>query len=133
VLLILLRQVRRMKHLLIVAAALIVLASEAHAQSFAAVASWYGGGERLSRHTASGEVFRPNGLTAAHRHLRFGTLLRVSYAGRAVVVRVNDRGPFAAGRSLDLSRGAARALQMRATSRVVCEVVDVGGSYRASW
>jgi rare lipoprotein A len=122
-----------MKYLLIVSAVLTVLASEANARPFAAVASWYGGGERLSRQTASGEAYRPNGLTAAHRHLRFGTLLRVSYAGRVVVVRINDRGPFAAGRSRDLSRGAARALQMRATSRVVCEVVGAGGSYRASW
>lgn len=75
------------------------------------LASWYGGGERLNRHTASGEVFRPSGLTAAHRTLPLGTLLEVSYQGRTVVVRVNDRGPAAwTGRSLDLSRGAASRL-----------------------
>lgn len=77
----------------------------------AVLASWYGGGERLNRHTASGEVFRPSGLTAAHRTLPLGTLLEVSYQGRTVVVRVNDRGPAAwTGRSLDLSRGAASRL-----------------------
>ena len=75
------------------------------------LASWYGGGERLNRQTASGEVFRPSGLTAAHRTLPLGTLLEVSYQGRTVVVRVNDRGPAAwTGRSLDLSRGAAARL-----------------------
>ena len=71
--------------------------------------SWYGGGERLNRHTASGEVFRPHGLTAAHRSLPLGTRLAVSYGGRTVVVRVNDRGPAAwTGRSLDLSRRLRR-------------------------
>lgn len=76
-------------------------------------ASWYGGGERLARRTASGEVFHPDALTAAHRTLPLGTRLVVSANGRSVVVRVNDRGPAAwTGRSLDLSRGAARALGM---------------------
>ncbi len=74
-------------------------------------ASWYGGGERLSRRTASGEVFHPDAMTAAHRSLPLGTRLLVSANGRSIMVRVNDRGPAAStGRSLDLSRGAARAL-----------------------
>ncbi len=63
--------------------------------------------------TANGERFVPDGFTAAHRTLRFGTRLRVcrSSGVRACVdVRVNDRGPFVAGRDLDLSRGAMRAL-----------------------
>lgn len=64
-------------------------------------------------HTASGEVFRPLGLTAAHRTLPLGTLLRVAFNDRSVIVRVNDRGPSAStGRDLDLSLGAARALGM---------------------
>lgn len=90
--------------------------------------SWYGGGERLNRHTASGEVFRPNGLTAAHRSLPLGTRLAVTYAGRTVVVRVNDRGPAKwTGRSLDLSRGAAHALgfAQRGTARV--HIAVLGG------
>ena len=75
------------------------------------VASFYGHGERLASHTASGERFNPNGFTCAHRTLPLGTRLRVSYQGRAVVVRVNDRGPAAwTGRSLDLAYGAARAI-----------------------
>ena len=64
------------------------------------------------RRTASGEHFNPNGYTAASRTLPFGTRLRLTNprTGRSVVVRVNDRGPFVRGRSLDLARGAARAL-----------------------
>lgn len=76
-------------------------------------ASFYGGGraERLAARTASGERFDPRALTAAHRSLPFGTRLRVSYRGRSIVVRINDRGPAAStGRALDLSRGAAAAL-----------------------
>ena len=76
------------------------------------LASWYGAsGEYLNRRTASGEIFRPNGLTAAHRSLPFGARLRVSFRGRSVVVRIVDRGPAKwTGRSLDLSRGAASAI-----------------------
>ena len=47
------------------------------------------------RHTASGERFDPNAMTAAHRTLPFGTLVRVTYRGRSVLGRINDRGPFA--------------------------------------
>ncbi len=73
-------------------------------------ASYYQHGSR----TASGERFNPNGLTAAHRSLPFGTRLRVTNRanGHSVVVRVNDRGPFIRGRGLDVSRGAAAALGM---------------------
>ena len=62
--------------------------------------------------TANGERYNPGGYTAAHRSLPFGTRVRVTSArtGRSVVVRINDRGPFVGGRSLDLSTGAARAI-----------------------
>lgn len=71
-------------------------------------ASWYA----LASRTASGERMNPAAMTAAHRSLPFGTRLKVTNRnnGRSVVVRVNDRGPFAGGRVLDLSRGAARTL-----------------------
>ncbi|MDH2313319.1 septal ring lytic transglycosylase RlpA family protein [Methylobacterium brachiatum] len=85
-------------------------ASCAHAE----VASWYGSGH----HTANGERFAPDGLTAAHRFLPFGTRVRVTYGGRSVVVRINDRGPFIAGRAIDLSRGAARAIGLSGVGRV---------------
>lgn len=60
--------------------------------------------------TASGERFNPDGMTAAHRTLPFGTRLKVCYRG-CVMVRINDRGPFNR-LDLDLSRGAARAIGM---------------------
>lgn len=81
------------------------------------VASFYGHGEHLSRHTASGAVFNPHAMTAAHRSYPFGTVLRVCHRG-CVNVTVNDRGPFVRGRSLDLSYGAARAIGMGSTSTV---------------
>jgi rare lipoprotein A (peptidoglycan hydrolase) len=84
------------------------------------VASFYGHGERLSRHTASGAVFNPHGYTAAHRTFPFGTHLRVCHRGCVTVV-VNDRGPFVRGRHLDLSYGAARAIGMGSTSSVTVE------------
>lgn len=72
-----------------------------------AKASWYARGAR----TASGEAFDPDGLTAAHRTLAFGTRLRVCHVDRCVEVRVNDRGPAAwTGRELDLSRAAFAAI-----------------------
>ena len=89
-------------------------------------ASWYGGGERLNRRTASGEIFRPAALTAAHRTLPLGTKVAVSYGGRTVVVRINDRGPARwTGRDLDLSREAARQLGYisRGEARVTWAVV----------
>ena len=78
------------------------------------------GHELAGNRTASGERFNPNGLTAAHRSLPFGTCLRVGNpkTGRSVSVRVNDRGPFTKGVSLDLSHGAARAIGMRVTQNV---------------
>jgi len=73
-------------------------------------ASYYQHGTR----TANGEPFNPLGYTAAHRTLPFGTRVRVTNKsnGRSVVVRINDRGPFIAGREIDVSRGAAEALGM---------------------
>lgn len=84
------------------------------------VASFYGHGERLSRHTASGAVFNPRAMTAAHRTYPFGTHLRVCHHG-CVTVTVNDRGPFVRGRSLDLSYGAARTIGMGSTSTVTVQ------------
>ncbi|MGI9407163.1 MAG: septal ring lytic transglycosylase RlpA family protein [Hyphomicrobiaceae bacterium] len=73
-------------------------------------ASYYWKPQRV----ASGGRFNPNALTAAHRTLPFGTLVRVTRvgSGRSVVVRINDRGPFVRGRIIDLSLRAARAIGM---------------------
>ena len=75
------------------------------------MASWYGPGFHGNR-SASGEVFNQHSLTAAHRSLPFGTQVRVTNLnnGRAVVVRINDRGPFSRGRVIDLSAGAAQVI-----------------------
>jgi rare lipoprotein A len=74
-------------------------------------ASWYGPGFH-GRKTASGERFNSFDMTAAHRSLPFGTRLKVvnENNGRSVVVRVNDRGPFAHRRIIDLAKGPAQAL-----------------------
>jgi rare lipoprotein A len=90
-------------------------------------ASWYGGGERLSRHTASGQRFNPWGMTAAHRTLPLGTRLQLSLGGRSVVVTVTDRGPArSTGRSLDLSRGAARALGFERAGQATLRMTVLG-------
>lgn len=75
------------------------------------MASWYGP-KFAGRRTASGEVFDPAEMTAAHRSLPFGSKVRVTNArtGRSVVVRINDRGPFVRSRVIDVSQAAAREL-----------------------
>jgi rare lipoprotein A len=90
------------------------------------VASWYGP-EFHGQTTANGERFDMRAMTAAHRSLPFGTIVRVTdlATGRAVRVRINDRGPLVAGRILDLSRRAAGQLGVDGdgTARVRLEVV----------
>jgi rare lipoprotein A len=90
-------------------------------------ASWYGPGFYGNR-TASGEVFRPGTLTAAHRTLPFGTRVRVTnlWNGRSTVVRINDRGPFHGARVIDLAHGAASQLGLTASgvAQVKLEVLQ---------
>ncbi|MEI4507695.1 septal ring lytic transglycosylase RlpA family protein [Sphingopyxis sp. CCNWLW253] len=77
-------------------------------------ASWYG--SESGNRTANGEQFRPGWITAAHTTLPLPTYVEVTAldTGRRVIVRVNDRGPFALGRIIDLSRGAAEELGIKA-------------------
>lgn len=90
-------------------------------------ASWYGPGFH-GRRTASGEVFDSNSLTAAHKELPFGTLVRVMTTDlrREIMVRINDRGPFVEGRDIDLSHRAARELGIAGAgvSPVLIEIID---------
>ena len=90
-------------------------------------ASWYGK-EFHGRRTASGELFDRYGLSAAHRTLPFGSMIRVTNLenNRNTSVRVNDRGPFIKSRVIDLSYGAARELGFVAngTAQVVIECLD---------
>jgi rare lipoprotein A len=89
-------------------------------------ASWYGKAHQ-GHLTASGERFDMHSLTAAHRTLPFGTIVRVTHlkSGRSVEVRINDRGPFHSGRIIDLSYEAARKLGIvgRGTARVELTVL----------
>jgi len=86
-------------------------------------ASWYTMGTK----TASGERMNANILAAAHRTLPFGTRVRVDN-GRSVVVRINDRGPYAGGRIIDVTKGAAVQLGMvdSGTARVRLTALDTG-------
>ncbi len=92
------------------------------------VASWYGYPYH-GRHAANGEIYDMEKLTAAHRTLPFGTWVRVVNLRneRAVAVRITDRGPFVDGRIIDLSRAAARAVDMIApgTDAVRLEVIGL--------
>ena len=89
-------------------------------------ASYYGRGF-AGRKTASGEIFYPEQLTAAHRSLPLGTKVRVTnlHNGQSVLVTINDRGPYIRGRQIDLSMGAARAIGMlgRGVANVVIQVL----------
>jgi len=90
-------------------------------------ASFYGP-QFHGKKTASGEVFNMYDLTAAHKTLPFGTRCRVTNLknGKTVVVRINDRGPFVPGRILDLSYGAARALDAIADGVIEVKVEVLG-------
>ena len=90
-------------------------------------ASWYG--ENFDgKPTASGELYNMHDMTAAHLKLPMGSYVKVTNLrnGKAVIVRVNDRGPVVPGRIIDLSYGAAQALQFRrqGLQRVRLDLVD---------
>jgi rare lipoprotein A len=96
--------------------------------------SWYG--YENGRATASGERLDTHQLTAAHRQLPFGTIVRVTNRlnGRSVEVRINDRGPWTGGRILDVTSAAADALDMKRDGvvPVEIEVVEVGSGRRSN-
>lgn len=91
-------------------------------------ASWYGQ-QFHGAATASGEAFDMHGLTAAHRTLPLGSYVQVKNLenGRTVVVKINDRGPFAKGRAIDLSYGAARRLEMVRDGEAPVEITPLDG------
>lgn len=97
--------------------------------SWECIASYYGK-EFGGRKTSSGETFDEKGITAAHPYLPFGTILEVVNLenGKRCQVRINDRGPFIAGRELDLSMGSAHKLGMIAqgTARVRVTIIQLG-------
>lgn len=87
------------------------------------VASWYGEAFH-GKKTASGEFFDMHAMTAAHKSLPFGTLVTVTSIadGRSVVVRINDRGPFVAGRIIDLSKAAAVSIGLDRSGTALVEI-----------
>ncbi len=88
------------------------------------IASYYGK-EFHGRKTANGETFDMNALTAAHRTLPFGTMVKVTNLAnnKEVTVRINDRGPFIKGRIIDLSYGAAAVIDLLSVGQVKLEII----------
>jgi rare lipoprotein A len=115
--------------LALAAAASLLPAEEGLAEE--GLASWYGG-KFQGRRTASGEIFDTRQFTAAHRSLPFGTRVLVTNLsnGKSVAVRINDRGPFVAGRVIDLSLAAAEAIGLtgRGLATVRLEVLTGGAA-----
>ena len=95
------------------------------------IASWYGPGFH-GRKTASGEVYDQMAYTAAHKTMRFGTLLKITNPdnGKYIIVRINDRGPYIKGRDLDLSKYAASELGMIEKGVTMLEVKEIDSSPR---
>lgn len=106
---------------------LLIPGGSAAALTETGLASWYGG-KFQGRQTASGEIYDTAKLTAAHKTLTFGTLVRVVNLDnqKEITVRINDRGPFVEGRIIDLSQAAAMALEMVGSgiARVKIEVLS---------
>ena len=97
-------------------------------------ASWYGPGFN-GRRTANGEIYDQMSFTAAHKSLKFGTLLKITNQknNKSVVVRINDRGPYIQGRDLDLSKAAALELgyvRKGVTKIKVAEIKIAGLDYQ---
>ncbi|MGH2788130.1 MAG: septal ring lytic transglycosylase RlpA family protein [Actinomycetota bacterium] len=90
--------------------------------TFEGMASWYGPGFE-GNPTANGDIFDPSKFTAASKELPLGSWLFVEHNGRAVVVYVNDRGPYVDGRILDLSQAAAEEIGITGVGWVRCQVI----------
>lgn len=84
-----------------------------YSKNFRGFASYYGN-EFQGRKTANGEIYDSSKLTAAHKTIPFGTLVKVTNLknNKSVIVKINDRGPFVEGRIIDLSYAAARQIDM---------------------
>ncbi|MDP2807661.1 MAG: septal ring lytic transglycosylase RlpA family protein [bacterium] len=92
------------------------------------LASFYGR-EFHGRKTANGEIFDMEAMTAAHRTLPFGTMVKVTNLKneQSVVVKINDRGPFVEGRIIDLSQGAAKKIEIDGVEQVRLEIIQQPG------
>ncbi len=120
------KKVKRICAAVLLAAVSMVGCQQAFAEC--GIASTYSSGSR----TANGEHYNHMGISAAHKSLPFGTrvVVRNQRTGRSITVRINDRGPFVAGRIIDLSTGAKNALGMDGLAPVCLEVVSYGSGSR---
>jgi len=111
------------RSVIVACAALLFAGHAAQAQTGIASIYAYAGSK-----TASGQRAHPGGLTAAHRTLPFGTMVKVTNRrnGKAVTVRINDRGPFIRGRVIDVTPAAARALGFSGLAPVTLAVLGRG-------
>jgi len=116
------KRVKRIPAAVLLAAATFIGCQQSFAEC--GIASTYAGGSR----TANGENYNHMGISAAHKSLPFGTrvVVRNQRTGRSITVRINDRGPFVAGRIIDLSTGAKNALGMDGLASVCLEVESYG-------
>jgi rare lipoprotein A len=107
----------------------VILTSSLSAKTQSGIASVYS-----NEKTANGEYAHANRLTAAHRTLPFGTRVLVTNVktGRSVVVRINDRGPFIAGRIIDLTPAGARAIGFNGLAQVTVTVLSTVGDSRTA-
>jgi rare lipoprotein A len=112
-----------MTRVLLAAAMLCLAAAPAHAET--GIASVYGGRDGYcGKPVASGGVLDCRAMTAAHKTLPFGTLVKVSLAGGTyIIVRITDRGPFVKGRIIDLTPAAARQLGCAGLCQVTVEAL----------
>jgi rare lipoprotein A len=110
--------------LVVLMASLLVMVVQVFAQAEPMVATYYAN-KYAGKPTASGQPYDPNGLTAAHPSLPFGTKLSVSYGGKNVIVTVNDRIPFESDSDLDLSWAAAQTLGLTEVGTAIVDAAVI--------
>jgi rare lipoprotein A len=110
--------------LIVLLASLLVMAVQVAAQAKLLVATYYAN-KYAGKPTASGQPYDPYGLTAAHPSLPFGTKVSVNYAGKNVIVTVNDRIPFESDSDLDLSWAAAQTLGLTEEGTAIVDAAVV--------
>lgn len=117
-----------MKRIFTIFILLILPPSLSFSHELEGIASWYGG-KFIGRQTANGEIFDTEEMTAAHKTLPFNSIIEVKNldSGKTTRVRINDRGPFIEGRVIDLSRKAAREINMigSGTANVKLKVISM--------
>jgi rare lipoprotein A len=110
--------------LVVLMASLLVMVVQVFAQAEPMVATYYAN-KYAGKPTASGQPYDPNGLTAAHPSLPFGTKLSVSYGGKNAIVTVNDRIPFESDSDLDLSWAAAQTLGLTEVGTAIVDAAVI--------